>query len=430
MAEQAQVIPEGYKQTEVGIIPNEWLCVPAHSIVDFFGGFGFSSRYSSVSGIRWLKIANVGINEIKWDAESYLPERFGEEYKTYLLAENDIVMALTRPILDNKLKIARVREADLPALLNQRVARLEAKNSSDINYLYYVVQRSDFIAAMNLAMAGSDPPNIGTITLGQINIASPSNSKEQTAIANALSDVDALISELEKLIAKKQAIKTATMQQLLTGKTRLPEFALHEDGTPKGYKQSELGEIPEDWEVSNLSSVCASFKTGKLDANAMVIDGEYRFYTCAREYSYIDTYAFDTEALLVSGNGANVGYVHYFKGKFNAYQRTYVLSGFSAAVSYLKIYLERKLADRIRVEVNAGNTPYITMDTLTDMPIVLPSLFEEQVSIGVLLSDMDEEIQTLQQRLNKTRHIKQGMMQELLTGKTRLIKTVKEEQTI
>ena len=73
--------------------------------------------------------------------------------------------------------------------------------------------------------------------------------QEQTAIANVLSDSDALIDALEQLIAKKQAIKSATMQQLLTGRTRLPAFALRPDGTPKGHKPSELGDIPEDWEI-------------------------------------------------------------------------------------------------------------------------------------------------------------------------------------
>jgi restriction endonuclease S subunit len=106
--------------------------------------------------------------------------------------------------------------------------------------------------------------------------------------------VDGLIASLTALIAKKRAVKHATMQQLLTGKTRLAGFT---------------GE----WEVKRLGDVCNQFKTGKLDANAMKIDGEYRFYTCARDYYFIDYYAFDAEALLVSGNGANVGYIHYYK---------------------------------------------------------------------------------------------------------------------
>ncbi|MDW0360968.1 restriction endonuclease subunit S [Halomonas venusta] len=192
-----------------------------------------------------------------------------------------------------------------------------------------------------------------------------------------------------------------------------------QSAVPVGYKQTEVGIIPDDWKIGPLSSSCSSFKTGKLDANAMKPNGEYRFYTCAREHYFIDHYVFDTEALLVSGNGANVGYVHYFKGKFNAYQRTYVLSEFNADVGYLKVYLETKLAERIRVEVNAGNTPYITMDTLTDMPIIFPSL-KEQTAIANVLSDVDALISELEKLIAKKQAIKTASMQQLLTGRTRL----------
>ncbi|MBT1073961.1 restriction endonuclease subunit S [Geobacter grbiciae] len=224
---------------------------------------------------------------------------------------------------------------------------------------------------------------------------------EQRAIAAVLSDVDALIASLDRLIAKKRDMKQAAMQELLTGKRRLPGFS---------------GE----WEVKRLGDLCEKITTGKLDANAMVPDGEYPFFTCARERYAIDTFAFDAEALLVSGNGANVGYIHYYKGKFNAYQRTYVLTGFNATIQYIKRYMERNLQDRLRSEVNAGNTPYIVMSTLTDMLISLPRNFSEQTAIATILSDMDTEIAALEQKRHKTQLLKQGMMQELLTGRTRL----------
>lgn len=243
---------------------------------------------------------------------------------------------------------------------------------------------------------------------------------EQTAIATALSDTDALLAELEKLLAKKQAIKTATMQQLLTGKTRLPEFVHRADGTPKGSLKTEWGDIPEDWEVVALGDICHSFKTGKLDANAMVEGGEFPFFTCAKKVYQIDNYAFDLEALLISGNGANVGYIHYYHGKFNAYQRTYVLSNFSAEIFYIQYFLQQELSKRIDIEMRAGNTPYITMDTLTDMPIKIPIAIIEQTAIAQILGDMDSEITALQARIEKLREIKQGMMQNLLTGKIRL----------
>ncbi len=173
--------------------------------------------------------------------------------------------------------------------------------------------------------------------------------------------------------------------------------------------------------MKRLGDICGRITTGKLDANAMVADGDYPFFTCARENCWIDKYAFDYEALLVSGNGANVGYVHYYNGKFNAYQRTYVISEFTADVQFIKAFLVRNIQERIRVEVNAGNTPYITMGTLTEMEINLPPFIPEQTAIAEVLTEMDGELAALTQRRDKTRALKQAMMQELLTGRTRLI---------
>jgi type I restriction enzyme S subunit len=224
-------------------------------------------------------------------------------------------------------------------------------------------------------------------------IAIPPTKTEQTAIANALSDVDGYIESLEKLIAKKQKIKQGAMQQLLK---------------PQPH-----------WEVKKLGELC-SITTGKLDANAMVENGKYRFYTCAKEFYFINEYAFETEALLVSGNGANVGYIHYYNGKFNAYQRTYVMDEFDENILFIKYHLEFDLHKRISIEKNEGNTPYIVMSTLTEMMINLPNK-DEQKEISQTLSNIDSEITTLNQKLTKAKDLKQGMMQQLLTGKIRLL---------
>jgi type I restriction enzyme S subunit len=212
---------KGTKTSELGEIPEDWDAVPANKAVEFFGGYGFSSRLSSDSGVKWLKIANVGLNEVKWDADSYLPESIVSSFKSYSLKENDVVMALTRPLLGDKLKIARIASTDLPALLNQRVAKLITKGKNRLDYIFYVVQRAEFIAQMNLAMAGTDPPNIGTTVLGRINILLP-EPEEQTAIASILSDMDNEIQTLEQRLSKTRQIKQGMMQELLTGKTRLP----------------------------------------------------------------------------------------------------------------------------------------------------------------------------------------------------------------
>ena len=124
--------------------------------------------------------------------------------------------------------------------------------------------------------------------------------------------------------------------------------------------------------ICKLKDIC-KITTGKSDANAMEEGGVYPFFTCAEEPFAINTYAFDTEALLVSGNGANVGYINYCNGKFNAYQRTYVLYDFSVNIHYVRYYMDVFLRQRIDQEKNVGNTPYIVLSTLADMKIRIPS---------------------------------------------------------
>ena len=187
-----------------------------------------------------------------------------------------------------------------------------------------------------------------------------------------------------------------------------------------GYKRTEVGVIPEDWEVREIDSLCGTITTGKLDANAMRPDGPYRFYTCAKDYYQIDQFAFDCEALLISGNGAHVGYIHYYQGKFNAYQRTYVLFGFREDIKFIQHYLSENFKKRIEVEVKAGGTPYITRPTIAETALPIPPL-PEQRAIAEALSDVDGLLGGLDRLIAKKRDLKQAAMQQLLTGQTRLL---------
>ena len=141
----------------------------------------------------------------------------------------------------------------------------------------------------------------------------------------------------------------------------------------------------EEYTTYFLGDIC-SITTGKLDANAMVEDGKYPFFTCAEEVFRIDNYTFDTEALLISGNGANLGYIHYYNGKFNAYQRTYVLDQFTIDINYIRLYLETFLKNRIEQEKNTGNTPYIVLGTLSKMKIRVPDIMTQQKIVKTLTS--------------------------------------------
>ena len=160
-----------------------------------------------------------------------------------------------------------------------------------------------------------------------------------------------------------------------------------------------------------LGDLC-SITTGKLDANAMSENGKYRFFTCAKEYYYINTYAFDTEALLISGNGAYVGYINYYKGKFNAYQRTYVLDKFNEDIFYIKYFLDEFLPLRIFSEKKDGNTPYIVLSTLSNMTIKFPDFNTQKIIVNIL-SKLDKKINLSEERFKLLSRLKNFLLQQM-----------------
>ena len=167
----------------------------------------------------------------------------------------------------------------------------------------------------------------------------------------------------------------------------------------------------EEYTTYFLGDIC-SITTGKLDANAMVEDGKYPFFTCAEDVFSIDEYAFDTEALLISGNGANLGYIHYYNGKFNAYQRTYVLDKFAIDINYVRLYLESFLKYRIEQEKNTGNTPYIVLGTLSKMKIKVPNTITQQ-KINQSIASLKEKLSIEKQSLKKYEEQKKYLLSNL-----------------
>ena len=226
--------------------------------------------------------------------------------------------------------------------------------------------------------------------------------EEQEKIAEILLSCDKAIRLTTQIITELKQRNQGLAQQLLTGEKRV-----------KGFEKSV-------WKEVRLGEIC-KITTGKLDANEMVPNGKYRFYTCAKDYFYINKYAFDTEALLISGNGAYVGYVHYYKGKFNAYQRTYVLDSFIENIRFIKYFLDKNLKKRISNEKMEGNTPYIILSTLSEMLIHLPSL-TEQNAIAQILDTAHQELKLYEQKLQLLQAQKKTLMQKLLTGEVLTIK--------
>ena len=240
-------------------------------------------------------------------------------------------------------------------------------------------------------------PSLSKITINNIQSFLPSL-PEQTAIGSFFQDIDQLISlQQRKLEALKEQKKTYLKLLFPTKGQKKPalRFAGFED----------------DWKEVKLGEYC-DIVTGKLDANAMVVDGEYDFYTSGIQKYKIDVAAFEGPAITIAGNGATVGYMHYADGKFNAYQRTYVLSNFLVDRSFIYSEIGRKLPSKIQQEARTGNIPYIVMDMLTKLDICLSSL-PEQEYIGAFFQDLDKAIAKQEEKVNQLKESKQTLLRKM-----------------
>lgn len=412
------LIPAGYKQTEVGVIPEDWVIEKLGVIGKFKNGINKSADDFGY-GYPFVNLMDVfGKPEIIGDEHFGLINSTELDKKEYSLVQGDVLF-IRSSVKPSGVGLTTVVMSDLmDTVYSGFLIRFRTDNQLVIEFKKHCFYEESFRNRVICASTISANTNINQDSLKDIYLVYPSSKKEQTAIANALSDVDALISELEKLIAKKQAIKTATMQQLLTGRTRLPQFALREDGSKKGTKKSELGEIPEDWDCISLGELC-SLKSG-LGITSKNIDNnsEYRCYGGNGLRGYTKQFTHEGEYALIGRQGALCGNVQHITGRFFASEHALVATAHKRVNSkWLAIYLEQMNLNQYS---ESSAQPGLSAEKLRVLNLITPTSYE-QTAIATILSDMDEEIQTLEQRLNKTRQIKQGMMQELLTGKTRLV---------
>jgi len=228
---------------------------------------------------------------------------------------------------------------------------------------------------------------------------------EQRAIANTLSDVDALLGILDLLIAKKRDLKQAAMQQLLTGQTRLPGFH-------------------DEWELKRLGDV-AHIKTGSRNNEDKIEDGAYPFFVRSENIERINSYSHDCEAILVPGEGRIGEIFHYMNGRSDVHQRVYAITQFKVGMSakFIHFYMSMNFGAWAMQNTVKATVDSLRLPTFQTFEMRVPPTKDEQTAIAAVLSDMDAELSALEARRDKTRDLKQAMMQELLTGKTRLVTT-------
>jgi type I restriction enzyme, S subunit len=189
-----------------------------------------------------------------------------------------------------------------------------------------------------------------------------------------------------------------------------------------GYKKSDMGIIPKEWSVTNIKGVC-QIKTGGKDTQDKVDNGKYPFYVRSNKVERINTWSHDGEAVLTAGDGVGTGKVfHYAKGRFDVHQRVYKMFNFSPKSLdgyFFYLYFSNNFYNRVSQMTAKSSVDSVRMEMIADMKIALP-LLEEQRKISKALKNIYNLISSLENLIKKKKNIKQGLMQELLTGKRRL----------
>lgn len=409
------MVKPGFKKTDVGVIPEDWSVANIGAFNPFVtsGSRGWAEYYSEF-GDPFIRITNMSRKKIDLDQSNLrfvtLPKNSAEGKRTNL-QNDDILISITADI-----GICSYVDESLakPAYINQHIALVRFEDAEIFpKYVNYFLA-SDPV--QRLFTAGSDTGAKAGMNLEgirSIKFAKPS-ADEQEAIAGALSDVDGLIAGLEALIAKKRSLKTATMQQLLTGKTRLPGF-----GEGVGMKQTELGVLPEDWDVERLGQL-AEMKSGAGITSASISDDdEFPCFGGNGLRGFTSTKTHSGEFPLIGRQGAHCGNVQFAKGDFFASEHAIVLT---AKPDVFPLWLNYILTTRNLNRLSESSAqPGLSVTKLRALTYRKPADEEEQKAIASVIQDIDFDIEGIEARLLKAKALKQGMMQELLTGRTRLI---------
>lgn len=432
MIMQEHTVPEGYKMTEFGVIPLDWEYV------------NFGELFEQSITRKQLKqndvITFIGMQDVSESAQLTNPQNriFGEVKAGFTYFErNDVLVAKITPCFENGKGCYTDEMSSDVGFGSTEFHVLRAKGNSDSKFIYFWTTRNSLRKDLEGEMVGSaGHRRVPFSAIQNYLIPCPSSRAEQTAIANSLTDIDELLTQLENLIAKKQAIKTATMQQLLTGKTRLPQFASYTEGEKQGQlkstKQSELGEIPEDWEVVCLGDIAEVRMCKRVLANQTKESGDIPFYKIGTFGGLPDSfiskdlyedfkrkYSFPKIGDILISAAGTLGKTVVYDGKPSYFQDSNIVW---LEINNVKICNEFLIHyyNVIKWASTEGSTISRLYNGIIKASLVTLPPIGEQNAIASILSDMDSEIQALEQRLAKTKDIKQGMMQELLTGRTRL----------
>ena len=328
----------------------------------------------AVDGPLLLSAKNIKDGTVKWDESDrrISQEEYEKIHSNFSLKTGDVLLTIVGSIGE-----AAILKDNEGVTFQRSVAFLRPKEDILSDFLYTEIQTPTFQKELESRKSTSAQPGIYLGDLSEIPLKYSPSLDEQKKIGEYFRNLDNLITlhQRQYYYEKKQPYYIIYICVIKNIHLFFDFIFITKTFS---WEQRKLGEF-------------ADIVTGKLDANAMKEDGEYDFYTSGIQKYKIDVPAFEGPAITIAGNGATVGYMHLADGKFNAYQRTYVLSAFQANREFLFYEIGNKLPQKIAQEARTGNIPYIVMNMLTDLQISLP-LEQEQSKIGEFLMNLDNLI--------------------------------------
>lgn len=410
-----------YKQTELGEIPDDWIVQEVQALASVRGGKRLplgGSLVAEDTGHPYIRVTDMVPGGVDARNIQYVPEDVFPQIKNYRIFIDDIFISVAGTLgIVGKIP----HELD-GANLTENADRITAITCNR-DFLLYNLMSPRIQGVIESEKTVGAQPKLALGRIESFQIAIPPNGEEQKAIASALSDMDALISSMDQLIAKKRDIQQAAMQQLLTGQRRLPGFS---------------GE----WEVKRLGDCLLANPDYGINAPAVAYSDALPTYiriTDINDDGYfaplprvsVDSpmssdYLLEEGDIVFARTGASVGKSYHYR----ADDGPLVFAGFLIRVrpnqgKLTPAFLAASIATEsywnwVRLMSMRSGQPGINSNEYASLPLQLPSI-EEQTAIATIVTNMNTELAALKTRRDKARQLKQGMMQELLTGRIRLV---------
>ena len=413
-------VREGYKNTEVGIIPKDWEIKPFKEISYLKGRIGWQGlKQTEFTTNMDEPFLITGMNfkdgEIRWDEVYHISYRRYGIAKEIQLKPNDVLMTKDGTI-GKLLFITNIPYPYKASLNSHLLVFRPIRNSYSPEFLYYQLDSKFFEDYIELSKSGTTFFGISQEAVGNYSFILPPL-PEQKAIAEVLSDTDNLIQALEKRIAKKRMIKKGAMQKLLTPKEDWEQKIIDDIADVKSGKRLPLGNSLLDTKTKHPYIRVADMYNGGVSLNEIKYVPESVF-PAIKNYRIFK----DDIFISVAGTLGICGKIPIELDGANLTENANRLTNIKCDRDYLLyVLLSDTIQSKIEAERTLGAQPKLALTRIRNFLIHLPPTIEEQTRIATILSDMDAKIETLEKKLAKYKQLKQGLMQNLLTGKIRLI---------